>query len=318
MASGGTTYTRTFANTYSVSDTSGTLAFISSGNTPAGTSLGTETLGYTSSTISYTGSKDSSIADSGSFKANAPEYVGAVVSGGTIIGYLFFDTGASKYYIVSDSTITSTQLASASIVSSDTLTICFMAGTMIATPAGEAAVETLKAGDLVTLADGRTAPVLWLGRQTVSAVFADPLRVHPIRIKANALADGVPSRDLLTSPDHAILVDGILVHASALVNGRSIIRESEVPETFTYYHVEVAEHALILAENTPAETFIDNVDRMAFDNWDEHAAIVGETSIPEMEYPRAKSARQIPTATRMRLAARADEILGASIATAAA
>lgn len=192
--------------------------------------------------------------------------------------------------------------------------LCFMAGTMIATPTGEVAVETLQHGAIVTLADGGNATVLWLGRQTVSTVFADPLRVNPIRIKANALADGVPARDLLTSPDHGILVDGVLVQASTLVNGTSIIRETEVAKVFTYYHVEVADHALILAENTPAETFIDNVDRLAFDNWDEHKAILGETTIAEMAYPRAKAARQVPSSTRVRLAARAGNLYSTIIA----
>ncbi len=182
---------------------------------------------------------------------------------------------------------------------------CFMAGTAIRTPSGDVGVETLKAGDLVTLSDGRTAPVAWLGRQTISMVFADPLRVLPIRIKANALEDNVPARDLLLSPDHAVLVDNILIQAGALVNGMSITRESRVPEIFTYYHVEVADHSLILAENTPAETFVDNVDRLNFDNWGEHEALVGATAIAEMEYPRAKSARQLPQAIRQRLAGRA-------------
>ena len=182
---------------------------------------------------------------------------------------------------------------------------CFMAGTAIRTPSGDVGVETLKAGDLVTLSDGRTAPVAWLGRQTISMVFADPLRVLPIRIKANALEDGVPARDLLLSPDHAVLVDNILIQAGALVNGMSITRESRVQEIFTYYHVEVADHSLILAENTPAETFVDNVDRLNFDNWAEHEALVGATAIAEMEYPRAKSARQLPQAIRQRLAGRA-------------
>ena len=182
---------------------------------------------------------------------------------------------------------------------------CFMAGTAIRTPSGDVGVETLKAGDLVTLSDGRTAPVAWLGRQTISMVFADPLRVLPIRIKANALADGVPARDLLLSPDHALLVDNILIQAGALVNGISILRETDVPTVFTYYHVEIADHSLILAENTPAETFVDNVDRLNFDNWAEHEALVGDTAIAEMEYPRAKSARQLPQAIRQRLAGRA-------------
>jgi hypothetical protein len=132
------------------------------------------------------------------------------------------------------------------------------------------------------------------------------LHALPVRVKAGALDDGVPRHDLCLSPDHALLVDGALIQAGALVNGRSIVREANVPETFTYYHIELADHDLISAENTPAETFVDNVDRMGFDNWDEHQALYGETDIIiEMAYPRAKAHRQVPMATRARLAARA-------------
>jgi hypothetical protein len=51
-------------------------------------------------------------------------------------------------------------------------------------------------------------------------------------------------------------------------------------------------------------TFVDNVDRMAFDNWAEYEALrVPEDAIVEMSYPRAKSARQISADLRRRLAA---------------
>jgi hypothetical protein len=193
---------------------------------------------------------------------------------------------------------------------------CFCAGTNVRTVRGDRAVETLNVGDLVTLIDGRTAPVSWLGRQTIATRFADEMRFLPIRIKANALGESLPARDLLISPDHAILVDDILVQAGALVNGVSIVRETNVPETFIYYHVEVADHSLILAENLPAETFVDNVDRMGFDNWDEHVALATDT-ITEMEYPRARSARQVPASMRARLLARAAALYGAEIAVAA-
>ncbi|MDD2795644.1 Hint domain-containing protein [Acidocella sp.] len=195
--------------------------------------------------------------------------------------------------------------------------ICFYPGTMIATPDGEKAVETLQAGDLVLTADGKSAPVRWMGRQTVSTSFADPLRVLPIHIKAGALAEGVPARDLLVSPDHALLVDGVLIQAAALVNGVSIFRETKVPTTFTYHHVELADHSLILAENTPAETFVDNVDRMAFDNWAEHETLADASAITEMDLARAKAVRQIPAKTRAYLAERATALSGAQIATAA-
>jgi Hint domain len=107
------------------------------------------------------------------------------------------------------------------------------------------------------------------------------------------------------SPDHAILVADVLIQAGALVNGTSIVRETNVPETFTYYHIELDDHSLILAENTPAETFIDNVERMAFDNWPEYEALYPEgKQVTEMPYPRAKSHRQVPRSIRERIAAR--------------
>jgi hypothetical protein len=190
--------------------------------------------------------------------------------------------------------------------------LCFMAGTMIRTPDGEVAVETLKRGDFVLTAEGVARPVSWLGRQTVSTRFADPLRIWPIRVKAGALAENVPARDLLLSPDHAVLVDGALIQAGALVNGASILRETAVPEIFTYYHVELDDHSLVLAENTPAETFVDNVERLAFDNWAEYEALYPEGKpIGELPYPRAKARRQVPILTRAALDERAN-IIGAN------
>ncbi len=183
-----------------------------------------------------------------------------------------------------------------------TFSVCFMPGTLIATPSGERAIETLSIGDDVLTADGRAVPVRWIGRQTIAARFANPDRNLPIRIRAGALGDGLPVRDLLVSPTHALLVDGILVNAGALVNGTTIRREDDVPEVFTYYNVECAAHELILAEGVAAESFVDNVSRDTFDNGAEHAALYGEVSIPEKDLPRAASHRQVPAATRQRLA----------------
>lgn len=198
---------------------------------------------------------------------------------------------------------TGTKLTEKLIVAQHEVTpTCFMAGTLIRTPDGEVPVEQLARGDLVMTVDGKAMPVEWLGRQTISRLFSDPLRVLPIRIRAGALGDNVPARDLLASPDHAFLVDGALIQAGALVNHTSIVRETNVPQVFTYYHVELADHSLILAENTPAETFVDNVDRLGFDNWAEHEALYpGGKEIVELPYPRAKAHRQVPRITRQKL-----------------
>jgi hypothetical protein len=188
------------------------------------------------------------------------------------------------------------------------VTVCYYPGTGIRTPSRDVAVESLAIGDAVVTSDGRALPVRWIGRNTVSTRFADPLRVLPIRIRAGALAEGLPERDLLVSPEHALLVEDILIQAGALVNGLSIIRERDVPATFTYYHVELAEHALLIAEGTPAETFVDNIHRSAFDNWAEHEALYGDAPITEMSLPRAQSHRQVPVEIHQRLMTRAGAI----------
>jgi hypothetical protein len=184
-------------------------------------------------------------------------------------------------------------------------TLCFCAGTLIATEHGEVAVEDLVIGDCLITLSGETAPIRWIGVRAVSTRFSDPLRTMPIRIRAGALADRVPRRDLLVSPDHALFIDDVLIQAAALVNGVSITQETHMPDRFFYYHIELEQHALILAEGALTETFVDNVDRMAFDNWAEHRVLFGDNNpIEEMPYPRAKSARQVPRSVRTHLAAR--------------
>ena len=171
-------------------------------------------------------------------------------------------------------------------------TLCFYPGTRLKTRNGCIPVEAVSPGMSLLNSEGEEKTVVWVGRSEVSTRFADPLRVLPIRVKADALGAGLPERDLLLSPDHAIFLEGILVQAGALVNGVSVVRDSEVPETFTYYHIELATHELLVAEGVWAESFVDNVDRMHFSNWAERTAPIGD--IIEMPYPRAKSARQVP------------------------
>jgi hypothetical protein len=226
-------------------------------------------------------------------------------------GFIVQDTASGQYYFITNQAYTGADNPAAAQLSPEHKTPppppCFMAGTRVATPTGEVAVELLKAGDLVLTEGGLPAPITWIGRKTVARRFLDPLQVMPVRIKAEALATNVPSRDLLISPDHAVLIDGALCQAGALVNGLSIVRETEAPDIFTYYHVELEDHALIYADGVLAETFIDYVERMAFDNWQDHP---GGKSIVEMPYPRAKAHRQVPRSIRDDLARRAALVYG--------
>lgn len=181
---------------------------------------------------------------------------------------------------------------------------CFASDTRIATDRGDMAVQSLVIGDTVTTAEGRCVPVKWIGRQTISTRFGPAERLMPVRVRAGALGDGLPLRDLTLTADHALLIDGLLVNAGALVNGSSIayVPLSEMGETYTVYHVETENHDIILAEGAPSETFIDYRDRRAFDNFQEYLELYSaERIIPEMNRPRISSRRMLPDAIKERL-----------------
>jgi len=189
--------------------------------------------------------------------------------------------------------------------------VCFLRCTRICTPDGSKPVELLLIGDKVLTADGQSRAVRWLWRQTVVTAFVDELRAYPIRIMADALDEKVPQRDLFLSPDHAILLDGCLVQAGALVNDTTIVRVRNPEPKFVYYHIELEDHALILAEGVASETFVDNVTRRRFDNYADYEAMYGQDALAilEMDVPRAKSARQLPRLIRERLAASSAAVL---------
>jgi hypothetical protein len=75
----------------------------------------------------------------------------------------------------------------------------------------------------------------------------------------------VPHTDLLLSPDHAVLVDGMLVCIRQLVNGATI-RPDPGWTAVDYYHVELDEHAILVAEGLTAESYVDTGNRGFFAN----------------------------------------------------
>ncbi len=142
---------------------------------------------------------------------------------------------------------------------------CFAAGTRIATPDGEVAIEALRAGDAVLTLGGTARPIRWIGRRMVDcARHAQPELVLPVRVMAGAFGPGVPSRDLILSPDHAVFVEAVLIPVKYLLNGTTV-RQEEVARIH-YFHVELDSHDVLLAEGLPAETFLDTGNRTAFAN----------------------------------------------------
>ena len=145
---------------------------------------------------------------------------------------------------------------------------CFCAGTLILTDQGERAVESLEVGDLVvTLQDGMKTlmPVRWLGqRRVVVAQHFEPEHVDPVRIMRDAVAPGMPVRDLFVSPDHALFLDGMLIQARQLVNHMTVTRDAG-RMVVTYHHVELDRHAVLIADGMPCESYLDGGNRGHFD-----------------------------------------------------
>jgi hypothetical protein len=143
---------------------------------------------------------------------------------------------------------------------------CYRRGTLILTDRGEAAIEHLRTGDLVrTALTGTTQPIVWIGRRHIDCRHHPaPRKVWPVRVAAGAFADNVPHRDLWLSPDHAVLLSGVLIPIRHLRNGRTVAQEPM--DDVTYYHIELARHDVLLAEGLPAESYLDTGDRGSFEN----------------------------------------------------
>jgi fibronectin-binding autotransporter adhesin len=183
---------------------------------------------------------------------------------------------------------------------------CYCPGTLIRTETGDRPVETLAIGDQIVTVAGALRPIRWIGRRAYAGRFlAGQTHLLPIRIRAGALADGVPQRDLLVSPLHAMALDGVLVPANALVNGTSIVQETEI-ERVDYIHIELANHDLIWAEGAASETFVDDDSRAMFHNAAEYRTLYPDAVEAPAIYcaPRLVDGHQVQ-AIRARIAARA-------------
>jgi hypothetical protein len=143
---------------------------------------------------------------------------------------------------------------------------CFGPGTRIATVRGAVPVEGLHPGDQVcTLLGGDTTKVVWVGRRVVDcARHPEPAKVWPIRIAAHTFGEGVPSADLILSPDHALFVERVLIPVRLLVNGGSI--RQELADKISYYQIELERHDVLFANAMPAESYLEAGGRSRFAN----------------------------------------------------
>jgi hypothetical protein len=196
--------------------------------------------------------------------------------GTTTFNRVYYGTDVPTYYTVSTDPTGLERVTFA----------CYVEGTRISTPAGEIPVEHLAIGDEVFTASGKLRPVKWIGwRELDLRRYANQPDVHPIRIEAGSFNGRLPRRDLLLSPEHAVFVDGVLIPARCLVGCPGIRIDTSI-EQLTYFHIELPEHDVILAEGLPCESWLDTGNRGMFQN----APVVSLAFSEHARAPTAESA----------------------------
>lgn len=157
----------------------------------------------------------------------------------------------------------------------NTASICFAAGTMILTDRGEVAVEDLRVGDLVHTRDSGLQEIRWMDSQRLSGeTLTAATHLCPIRIKAGALGENTPARDLVVSPQHRILVrsriaqkmfgtDEVLITAKQLllVEGIDVATDLDGVE---YYHFLFDDHQVVIANGAEAESLYTGPQALKF------------------------------------------------------
>ena len=158
---------------------------------------------------------------------------------------------------------------------------CYCRDTLIGTDMADVPVEELSTRHRVRTVSGEARSVRWIGRRSYAGPFlaASP-RVQPIRFCAGSLGYGLPRRDLLVSPDHAMFLDGLLIPAHCLVNGTTIVQVRGL-ERVDCFHAKLDSHDVLLAEGAPSESFMDDDSRGLFHNAAEFDVLSPSVRPPE-------------------------------------
>jgi hypothetical protein len=144
---------------------------------------------------------------------------------------------------------------------------CFTPGTRLDTPQGPRLVQDIAAGDLVSTLDHGAQPVLYAARTTITAarLHREP-HLRPVLIAKDAFGPGLPTRDMLVSPQHRFIrrgaacqlyfgTDEVLVAAKDLALAGPVPLAS-LPQGVTYLHIAFAAHQVVFSDGLESESFL--------------------------------------------------------------
>ncbi len=151
--------------------------------------------------------------------------------------------------------------------------VCFAAGTRIQTSFGEVPVEDLVSGDLIKTSDGSFKPLAMnLCRSVDFKLLQKNEKLLPVRITSGALGNGLPTRDLLVSRQHRLLISSkisermfgekeTLIAAIRLTALPGIFVDTEI-KAVSYHHLLFDTHEVIFAEGAPSESLYSGAEAL--------------------------------------------------------
>ena len=193
----------------------------------------------------------------------------------------------------------------------ENLIVCFAKGTKIRMADGASEIESLNVGDKIVTHDHGLQTIRWIGERRIDAArLAAFPKLRPIRISAGALGAGVPSRDLIVSPQHRLVVRSkiailmfdaqeVFVPAKHLLGLKGVSIATDLNEV-TYYHLLCDNHEIIEAEGALAETLYTGTEAMKAmtpEAREEIALIFGDQ--PMFTRPLARFAPKSPQARKL-------------------
>ena len=239
------------------------------------------------------------VAPSAMFDVAMLDLADSIVAGGTeTLTFALEDTNSTGYTAF---------LPTQTVIISNPAVPCYCPGTLILTDRGDVPVELLEVGHKVITGSGMPQPIVWIGRRSYAGRFlASNPEAWPIRFQASSLGNGLPRRDLLVSPKHAMFLDGLLIPAEHLVNGRTIRRERG-GRRVDYIHIELAEHDILWAEGAASESYLDDDNRGMFHNAEDYRSPAVQHAMPTYCAPRVTEGYKLE-AIRQRLALNPDRL----------
>lgn len=232
---------------------------------------------------------------------------------GNIVLYANSIFNNSYVETASSSTVYIYQYNGTTITNTSEDVVCFVSGTLIHTINGPVAVEKLNIGDQVithTKEGIRNRAITWIGYNHVVArsLLSEDQAGYPVRILKNAIADGVPYKDLLVTAEHCLFFNDQFIPARMLVNNYSIFYDRSITE-YTYYHIETEDHSVITADGMLTESYLDTGNRRYFKQTNKITNIYSEEKswCSDSAYPLVV-ARQVVEPIHQQLTKRATKL----------